>query len=207
MFNPSQSSRGAAPRRRSWIGGSSPTIRRVAASLLIGVTSIAGVAGCASAGPYNPSGLAPTQLSQVRQICSSVMGIPAGIGLSSDCVANLSSSAAALSQGRAHGVALDEARRACLGKGLAAGDPRLAVCELSTVSDHGAPAPGAAAASIDTAGLTTPAGSYFNASFDEVRQREQMACARLGYDPINGGFAKCVASLDSALFASQHVMQ
>jgi hypothetical protein len=113
----------------------------------------------------------------------------------------------ALSQGRAQGAALDEARHACLGKGLTAGDPKLAVCELSTVADRGAPAPDAAAARFDTAGLATPAGSYFNASFGEVRRREQMACARLGYDPINGGFAKCVASLDSALFASQHVMQ
>ncbi|HEX3363814.1 hypothetical protein [Phenylobacterium sp.] len=180
---------------------------RVAAGLLIGVVSIAAIAGCATAGPYNPLRLAPAQLAQVHQICRSVMGIPDGLGLSADCVANLSSSAVTLSQGRAHGVALDEARRACLGKGLAAGDPGLPVCELSTVSDHGAPAADAAIARIDTAGLTPPARSYFNASFDEVRRREQMACARVGYDPINGSFAKCVASLDSALFASQHVMQ
>ncbi|THD52994.1 hypothetical protein [Phenylobacterium sp.] len=177
------------------------------AGLLIGAFSIAGIASCATAGPYNPSNLAPAQLAQVQQICHSVIGIPVGIGLSTDCVANLSGSAAALIQARTHGVALDEARRTCLGKGLAAGDPALPVCELSSTSDHGAPAADAAAVQIDISGLTPPAKSYFNASFDEVRRREQMACARLGYDPINGSFAKCVTSLDSALFASQHVMQ
>ena len=207
MSKQSQSSHSTPPQRCSWIGRSSRTGGRVVASLLIGVTSIAGIAGCASAGPYNPSDLAPTQLSQVQQICRSVMGIPVGIGLSSDCVANLSNSAVALSQGRAHGVALDEARRTCLGKGLTADDPKLAVCELSTASDHAAPTADGAAARIDATDLTPPARSYFNASFDEVRRREQMACARLGYDPINRSFAKCVASLDSALFASQHVMQ
>ncbi|MGZ3402736.1 MAG: hypothetical protein ACXWKN_05410 [Phenylobacterium sp.] len=174
------------------------------ASLLIGAISIAGVAGCATAGPLAFANLAPEQLGQVRQICRSVMGIPAGIGLSADCVANLSGSAAALIQARTHGAALDEARRACLGKGLTAGDPALAVCELSTASDPAAPA---AAMRIDATGLTSPAKSYFNASFAEVRHREQAACARLGYDPINTSFAKCVASLDSALFASEHAAQ
>jgi hypothetical protein len=190
-----------------WIGRSPRSGGRATAGLLIGAIAIAGMVGAAAAGAYNPSRLAPEQLVQVHQICRSVMGIPEGFGLSTDCVANLSSSAVILSQGRAHGVALDEARRACLGKGLAAGDPGLPVCELSAASDHGAPAGGAATARIDTSGLTRPAKSYFNASFNEVRRREQMACARLGYDPINGRFANCVASLDSALFASQHVMQ
>ncbi len=177
------------------------------AGLLIGAISVAGAAGCATAGPFNPERLPPEQLSQVQQICRSVMGIPAGIGLSTDCVANLSSSAAALSHGRSNGVALDAARRACLDKGLKAGDPALAVCELSTASDYRAPATGTAAVRIDTSDLTAPAKSYFYASFAEVRRREQMACARLGYDPINASFANCVASLDSALFASEHVAQ
>lgn len=207
MASRSPSSHSTTPTFCSWIGRSSRTSGRAAASLLLGLISSAVIAGCASAGPYNPSRLAPEQLAQVHQICRSVMGIPDGFGLSADCVANLSSSAVALSQSRAHGVALDAARRACLGKGLAAGDPGLAVCELSTASDHGAPAADAATVRIDASGLAPPAKSYFNASFDEIRRREQMACARLGYDPINGSFAKCVASLDSALFASQHVMQ
>jgi hypothetical protein len=178
--------------------------RRTSVKVLIGLFAIAGVAGCVSAGPYNPSHLPPNQLSQVQELCGSVMGIPAGIGLSSDCVEGLSSSAVAISQART----LQEARRGCLGQGLASGRPGLSECELTTVSP-----PTAAASSdradvrVDTSGLQRPAKSYFNASFDEVHRREQTACARLGYDPINVNFARCVARLDSALFASTHPMQ
>jgi hypothetical protein len=207
MFKSSQSSHSTPSRVCSRIGRASRTSGRAVAGLLTGAIFVAGVAGCAAAGPFNPERLAPEQLGQVQQICRSVMGIPVGIGLSTDCVANLSSSAAALSRGRSHGAALEDARRACLGKGLRADDPALPVCELSTVSDHGGPAADAPAMRIDTSGLTAPARSYFYASFAEVRRREQMACARLGYDPINGNFAECVASLDSALFASEHVAQ
>jgi hypothetical protein len=184
-----------------------PRILHSSIPMAIGLFGVVAIAGCASAGPYNPANLQPAQLGQVQQICRSVMGIPVGIGLSADCVANLSASAAALRKGDAQVRSLETARRACLGKGLAAGDPSLSVCELSTASDHGAPAADLANVRIDTTGLTAPAGSYFNASFAVVRRREQMACARLGFDPINGSFANCVASLDSALFASEHAAQ
>lgn len=167
-------------------------------NVLIGLLALSGVAGCASAGPYNPSDLPTPQLSQVQELCHLVMGIPPGVGLSSDCVENLSSSAAALSQGRT----LLDARRTCLGKGLAPGQPGLSQCELATASQRSA-----WDVQVDTTGLQRPAKSYVNASFDEVRRREQDACARLGYDPINAGFAQCVASLNAALLASAHPMQ
>jgi hypothetical protein len=182
-------------------------VLRAAAPLAIGLLAAAGVAGCASAGPYNPANLEPAQLGQVQQICRSVMGIPSGIGLSTDCVGNLSQSAVALRPGDAQGRALEAARQACLGKGLTPGDPSLSVCELSGVSDHASPVAGLARVRIDTAALEKPARSYFYASFNEVRRREQTACARLGYEPIDGRFAACVASLDAALFASEHPMQ
>lgn len=67
---------------------------RIGASALIGI-ALASVADCASAGPYNPSDLPPPQLSQVQELCHSVMGITPGVRLSSDCVENLSNSAAA----------------------------------------------------------------------------------------------------------------
>lgn len=177
--------------------------RRAGVEALIGLFAIAGAAGCASAGPYNPSHLPPNQLSQVQELCGSVMGIPAGIRLSSDCVESISGSAVAISQART----LQDARRGCLGKGLASGQLGLAECELTTVSQPTAAASDRADVRVDTSGLQRPAKSYFNASFDEVHRREQTACARLGYDPINGNFARCVARLDSALFASTHPMQ
>jgi hypothetical protein len=175
----------------------------VVAGLLIGVTAFAGIASCASAGPFNPSQLAPTQLSQVQQICRSVLGIPAGVGLATDCVANLSASAVALS--RAH--VMQAARRSCLGKGLAPGGAALPQCELSIASEHATAASDAADVRINTGALEPVGASYYKVSSREIHKREQAACARLGYDPVDGGFAKCVASLDSALYASEHVMQ
>jgi hypothetical protein len=181
----------------------SAVARHASVKALLGLFAIAGVAGCASAGPYNPSHLPPRELSQVQELCGSVMGIPAGIGLSSDCVESLSSAAVAISQAQT----LQDARRGCLGKGLAPGQPGLAECEVTTVSQHAAPAFGQADVRVDTSRLQRPAKSYFNASFDDVRRREQTACARLGYDPVNSSFSRCVARLDAALFLSAHPMQ
>jgi hypothetical protein len=178
--------------------GHRSVVNRIGVSAWVGLFALAGLSGCASAGPYNPSNLPPPQLSQVQELCHSVMGIPLGIGLSSDCVENLSSSAMALSGGRS----LLEARHACLHKGLAPGRLALSQCELTTVSQPSAPD-----VQVDTSGLQRPAKSYFNASFDEVRRREQDVCARLGYDPIDASFTQCVGSLDAALFASMHPMQ
>jgi hypothetical protein len=187
----------------SWTGRVFPSRGRALASLLIGALSIAGLSGCASAGPFNPSHLAPTQLSQVQQLCRSVMGISIGTGLFSDCVENASGSAVAIAQARA----LAAARRSCLDKGLAPGQVGLSQCELTKVSQRSAPALAAADVQVDTSGLEKPAKSYYYASFDEGRRREQDVCVRLGYDPINTGFAQCVASLDTAIFASLHPMQ
>lgn len=168
-----------------------------------GLVAYEGLAGCASPGPYNPSHLAPPQLGQVQELCQSGMGIPAGISLSSDCVASLSSSAVALGRVRT----MEQARRACLSKGLAPGQLGLSQCELTTVSQRWAPRPNTADVQLDTSGLQRPARSYYEASFKMVRRREQDACARLGYDPSYPSFAQCVARLDTALFISTHPLQ
>jgi hypothetical protein len=51
----------------------------------------------------------------------------------------------------------------------------------------------------------SPAGasstSYFYASVDEIHRREQLSCARLGFDPAAGAFASCVAGLAGTLAA------
>jgi hypothetical protein len=156
----------------------------------------AAMTGCVSAAPYNPARLPPTQLSQVQQICHSVLGIPVGVGLSTDCVGALSESAVAMSRARD----MQAARQVCLAKGLQPGGTDLPQCELSTASER-------ADVRINTAALEPVGKSYYAASSREIRRREQTACARLGYDPIDGSFTKCVAGLDSALFASEHVAQ
>jgi hypothetical protein len=161
---------------------------------LLGVVAMA---GCAAAEPYNPSRLPAAQLSQVQQICHAVLGIPAGVGLATDCVGALSESAVAMSRARD----MQAARQVCLAKGLQPGGTEQPQCELSAASER-------ADVRINTAALDPVGKSYYSASSREIHRREQTACARLGYDPIDGGsFAKCVAGLDSALFASEHVAQ
>jgi hypothetical protein len=86
----------------------------VAAGALICTLAMAGVVGSATAEPFNPSHLASEQLSWVHQICRAVVGIPDGTQLSSDCVADLSDAAAALSQSRTDGPALNRTELSAL---------------------------------------------------------------------------------------------
>jgi hypothetical protein len=157
----------------------------------------AGAAACAGPAPFNPSDLPSAQLSQMGEICQAVMGIPAGFSLKTACVESLSTSLAALGQGRG----LQGAQGACLGKGLRPGEPALAECELTAASTQSA----TTGLPIDAAPPARPVKSYFYASQREIHRREETACARLGYEPVYGSFAACVARLDSALFDAEHV--
>ena len=51
------------------------------------------------------------------------------------------------------------------------------------------------------------AKSYAYAPQSEVHRREELSCARMGMNPSSGGFAECVAGLDSALFAADNPSQ
>jgi hypothetical protein len=172
------------------------TARRLLGFSLAAVLTSASVVACASPAPLNPSALPSTQLGQVGEICHAVMGIPAGVSLKTACVESLSASLAALGQGRG----LQGAQGACLGKGLRPGEPALAECELTEASTRTA----TAGLPIDAAPPAQSAKSYFYAPQREIRRREETACARLGYEPVYGSFAACVARLDSALFDAEH---
>jgi hypothetical protein len=175
----------------------SPLIaRRLLGLSLVAALTSAGVAACASPAPFNPSDLPSAQVGQVGEICHSVMGIPAGMGLQAACVESLSASLAALGQGRS----LQGAQGACLGKGLRPGEPALAECELTAASARSA----TGGLPIDVAPPAQPVKSYFYAPQREIHRREETACARLGYEPVYGSFAACVARLDSALFDAEH---
>jgi hypothetical protein len=50
-------------------------------------------------------------------------------------------------------------------------------------------------------------GSYFYASEREIHRREQLSCARLGFQPADGAFADCVADLDGRLFVADNPAQ
>jgi hypothetical protein len=58
-----------------------------------------------------------------------------------------------------------------------------------------------------TDGTATSSRSYFYASEREVFRREQLSCARLGFDRGDGAFATCVADLDGRLFEANNPAQ
>jgi len=165
------------------------TVRR-AVALAVGACALATTA-CASA--YNPEQLAPGQMSQIDAVCQTAMGLPDSFSTQHyACAESLSHSfAARLDAGR-----LLATRQDCLAQGLKPGTTALSECELT-------PRPQQAAQNAQPVlegALPTPrAKSYFGASFDEIRRREQRACAEIGYDPAGAGFGECVADLATSL--------
>ena len=90
-----------------------------------------------------------------------------------------------------------QADRNCRAKGLEAGTSALAVCVLhESTSNSGA---------IESVGLmVTPyrATAVSDASIPEILRREQLACAEIGLEPAQRGFANCVQGLRDVLSAS-----
>jgi hypothetical protein len=168
-------------------------------ALSLGLAMILGAAVLATTGCAAQAGglqtLPTARQAQAGELCGSVLGLDPAFRRYQDCAASLAQSAARIDQTQA----LQAARNACLEKGAGAGSGGLAECELKTAASAGpdlSARPGAPTA--------TPVKSYAYASWREVRQREQLACARLGFEPLQRDFAECVASLDSALSASDH---
>jgi hypothetical protein len=126
----------------------------------------------------------------VAQVCAQVVGLSPGEKHYAACVASLTHSL----QGRRRGEGLEAARQACLARGYQPGSPALAECELATP-------PAAATAAGPSAGMAIPGGSrsYFEVSRRTAFERDQLACARLGFEPAAGGFDDCVADLRAAL--------
>jgi len=167
-------------------------------AFVVGACALATTASCASVAVYNPEHLAPDELSQIGAVCQTAMGLPDGLYTQHyACVESLSHSFAA----RLNGGRLLAARQDCLAQGLSPGTAALSDCELpprpQRVAEEARPAPA-------TALPAPPARSYFGASFDEIRRREQRACAEIGYDPVSAGFGQCVADLAAYLYEADH---
>jgi hypothetical protein len=186
----------ASVRSRQTAAATAGKLQR-AVVLALGACTLATTAACASV-VYNPDHLAPDQLSQIGAVCQSVMGLPpATYSQHEACVESLSHAyVARLQSGR-----LLAARQDCLAHGLRPGTTALSECELD-------PAPQAATQNappmLQVALPPHPPKSYFGASFDEIRRREQHACAAIGYDPAGSGFGQCVADLAAELGEVDH---
>jgi hypothetical protein len=167
----------AAPRRNAaW-----------AAVLALGACVLA--SSTARASVYNPEHLAPDQISRIAAVCQTTMGLGESSTTQYDaCAESLSHSFA----GRLKAGRLLAARQDCLARGLQPGTTALSECELTArrqqTAQNRRPA-------LETATPTPAAKSYFNASVNEIRRREQRACAEIGYDPADAGFGQCVGNL------------
>ena len=131
----------------------------------------------------------PARDGAVGRVCAGTMGLEPGEKHYAACVQSLSGSLAALHAGE--GIAAG--RRACAARGLTPGAADFDECELRMAD--AAPAP-------DLANDPAPTGggrSYFESSRREAWRREELACARLGFDPADTAFQSCVGDLRGAL--------
>jgi hypothetical protein len=123
------------------------------------------------------------------QICASVVGLAPGEKHFAACEESLADSLHNLREGEGYAVA----RRGCLERGYRPNTAGLAQCELAATpaSDPQGPAYDA----------PVPGGSrsYFMVSRDVAFQRDQLACAKLGFDPAQNAFADCASDLRAAL--------
>lgn len=169
---------------------------RRAVALAIGACALATTTARASVG--NPEHLAPDQLSQIEAVCQTAMGLSGSLTTHYyACAESLSHSYAA----RLKANPLLAARQDCLARGLKPGTTALSECELTP---HAQQVAQNLQPMLETALPTPRAKSYFSASFDEIRRREQRACAEIGYDPVGAGFDRCVADLAAELNDADH---
>lgn len=176
-----------------------------ATAIIAGVLASVSVAGCAIAGPYNPDNLAADQVGGVGRVCQTVMHVQPGEEHYDACVESLSDSMQSLNRGSA----LQQARGHCLDEGLSPDSPGWGECELQSAERQpvAARSPNLAISGVGQMQEPGSSKSYFSTSPHDVFRREQLSCARLGFDPADGAFAGCVASLQSALFAADNPAQ
>ncbi|HWF78316.1 MAG TPA: hypothetical protein VN694_14195 [Caulobacteraceae bacterium] len=155
-------------------------------SAMAGAVSLAALA-CIATPPAAIAG--PARDGAVGRVCAGTLGLDPGEKHYAACVQSLSGSLANSSAGQ--GMA--NARRACAARGLRPGAEDFDECELRLAD--AAPAPASVRASAPAAG----GRSYFESSRGEAWKRDELACARLGFDPAGTAFQACVGNLRGAL--------
>ena len=147
--------------------------------------SLAGLA-CLLAAPATAS---PSRDGAVGRVCAGTLGLDPGEKHYAACVQSLSASLADLRAGQGMAVA----RRECLARGMTPGAADFNECELRE-ADTAPPAQ-----VVDDSSAPVGARSYFETSRREAWRRDELACARLGFDPAGAAFQSCAADLRGAL--------
>ncbi len=122
------------------------------------------------------------------RICADVVGLAPGEKHFAACEQSLADSLHKLRQGE--GFA--SARRGCMDRGYRPNTAGLAQCELAATPTgvpqgpaYNAPVPGGSR-------------SYFVVSREVAFQRDELACAKLGFDPAQNAVADCASDLRAA---------
>jgi hypothetical protein len=163
--------------------------------LLALTTAIPVITACAAFQALAMPQVTPQQTALIQATCTTVDRLHQGQAQWDGCVASLSETA--MHENR--DSQLDQAYRACAKDGLKANTAELSTCVLDRKN-------AAASRSVIAADIAyvKPAdsdpSSYFSASFDTRRHREEYSCALMGLQPGSGSFGSCVANLDSTLF-------
>jgi hypothetical protein len=153
---------------------------------MAGAFSLAALA-CLAAPPAALAG--PARDGAVGRVCTGTLGLVPGEKHYAACVQSLSESLANLQAGQ--GMAA--ARRACAARGLTPGEAAFDECELRLANARPAPAP------VGDAPPVSGGRSYFSGSRADAAHRDELACARLGFDPAGTAFQSCVGNLRGAL--------
>lgn len=172
------------------------------------------LAACASSAPYNPDHLSADRISQLGEVCQTVMGFQPSEALTENlwpdnpdssvstnsyrgCIATLSDSL----QQVAAVQASRQAERECHLKGFDTGSSDLALCALTAEQTPISTTPIRLASLTDTPFLTSNKPT-FSAQVPNTVHKEQVACAELGLDPNEEAFAGCVRGLRSVVSTS-----
>jgi hypothetical protein len=134
----------------------------------------------------------------VDALCQITLRLQPGTAQFGACTDSLGDTA----QGLRAADAVEVARQSCQASGLTDGASGMAMCILDrrkAAAHSSAPAIGPAPRDNGP--------SYWRASFDQQRSREEHACAALALEPGGMMFARCVASLDSALFTADNPLR
>jgi hypothetical protein len=136
------------------------------------------------------------QIAYVRELCSEIIGFHPGEEHFKGCASSLADSL----RSAGHEHAIVQARSQCFAQGLNPGSSDLALCLLRAANAH--PVPGAWTPPDDLNPIDNKydralSAQDFTPSLGSISDREQQACARLGFDPAFGDFANCVANLQS----------
>jgi hypothetical protein len=154
--------------------------------------------GCASITKPHTYGLDADHAALVRQTCSDIMGLPAGVPEFHACGGSLAESVRVQHDARL----MAQADSWCEQQGLKPGTADLAKCVLTFRRAEGRSA--SANTTLTAFSEALPRKSYFTMNYSQQDERAELSCAQLGLHPASVAFTQCVIDLKQAIFAIQN---